>query len=57
MKLAPGRVHEAANEVLELWRTRDVRPIVGATFPLDHAPDAHRLIEDRRHIGKVVLVP
>jgi NADPH2:quinone reductase len=57
MKLAPGRVHEAANEVLELWRTRDVRPIVGATFPLDQAPDAHRLIEDRRHIGKVVLVP
>ena len=57
MKLAPGRVHEAANEVLELWRMRDVKPVVGATFPLERAPDAHRLIEDRQHVGKVVLVP
>ncbi|MGE5690923.1 MAG: zinc-binding dehydrogenase [Pseudomonadota bacterium] len=57
MRLAPGRVHEAANELLELWRGRELRPLVGATFPLERAADAHRLIEDRRHTGKVVLVP
>ena len=57
MRLAPGRVHEAANEVLQAWREGAVKPLVGATFPLDRAADAHRLIEDRRHVGKVVLVP
>jgi NADPH2:quinone reductase len=32
-----------------------VRPIVGARFPLDRAPDAMRLIEERGALGKVVL--
>jgi NADPH2:quinone reductase len=57
MRLAPGRVHEAANEVLQAWREGALKPLVGATFPLERAADAHRLIEDRRHVGKVVLVP
>ncbi len=57
MRLSPGRVHEAANEVLEAWADGNVRPLVGATFPLEQAADAHRLIEERRHVGKVVLVP
>ncbi len=57
MRLSPGRVREAANEVLEAWVDGDVSPLVGATFPLEQAADAHRLIEDRRHVGKVVLVP
>ena len=57
MRLAPGRVHEAANEVLQAWRDGALKPLVGATFPLERAADAHRLIEERRHVGKVVLVP
>ena len=34
-----------------------LRPIVHATLPLAQAADAHRLLEDRRAFGKVVLVP
>ncbi len=34
-----------------------MKPVVGAEFPLAEAADAHRLIEDRKHVGKVVLVP
>ena len=30
-------------------------PQVFATFPLEHAADAHRLIESNTHIGKIVL--
>ena len=48
---------EAVGELVELWRQGAIRPHVGATFPLEHAADAHRLIEERRHVGKVVLVP
>lgn len=34
----------------------DVRPVIHATFPLDRATDAHRMLEDGHHVGKVVLV-
>jgi NADPH2:quinone reductase len=55
MRLAPEFVRAAAEEVVELWRSGAVQPVVGATFPLDKAADAHRLIDERRHVGKVVL--
>jgi NADPH2:quinone reductase len=32
-----------------------VRPVIHATFPLDRAADAHRMLEKGDHIGKVVL--
>jgi len=32
-----------------------LRPIVARTFPLDRAADAHRFIQSRSNIGKVVL--
>lgn len=33
-----------------------VKPIVHATFPLERAADAHRLLESSTHIGKIVLI-
>jgi NADPH:quinone reductase len=57
MARRPDVVAEAAGELLELWTAGTVRPVVGAEFPLEDAADAHRLIEDRKHVGKVVLVP
>ena len=32
-----------------------VRPVIHATFPLEQAADAHRLMESSQHIGKIVL--
>ena len=32
-----------------------LRPVVARTFPLDRAADAHRFIQSRSNIGKVVL--
>jgi NADPH2:quinone reductase len=57
MKLRPKLVQEAARELLALWEAGAVKPLVGATFPLEEAPAAHRLIEERKSVGKVVLVP
>lgn len=53
----PGLVERAARDVLRLWEGGAVRPVVGAEFPLEEAAAAHRLIEERRSTGKVVLVP
>jgi NADPH:quinone reductase len=50
-------VAAALAEVVEVWRSGAVRPLVGAEFSLERAPDAHRLIESRQSHGKVVLVP
>ena len=33
------------------------RPVVHATFPLEAAADAHRVMEASEHIGKLLLVP
>jgi NADPH:quinone reductase len=53
----PEVVKAAAADLLRLWSEGAIRPVVGATFPLERAPEAHTLIEERRHVAKVVLVP
>ena len=55
MKLRPDYVRALAYELLEWWSAGKIEPVVGATFPLADARDAHALIESRRHTGKVVL--
>ena len=53
----PQLVARAAQDVLRLWEGGAVRPVVGHEFPLEEAGEAHRLIEERKTTGKVVLVP
>ena len=37
---------------------RDViQPVVAESFPFERAAEAHRFIQDRRNVGKVVLTP
>jgi NADPH2:quinone reductase len=57
MQRRPALVRDAAEELLRLWSEGSLQPIVGASFPLADAAEAHRLIEDRHSTGKVVLVP
>jgi NADPH2:quinone reductase len=57
MRHRPDVVREAIGEVVRLWEEGAVKPLVGSTFPLEEAAEAHRLIEERRSVGKVVLVP
>jgi NADPH:quinone reductase-like Zn-dependent oxidoreductase len=41
----------------DLMEDGTVDPVVAEAFPFDRAPDAHRMIAERRNVGKVVLVP
>jgi NADPH:quinone reductase-like Zn-dependent oxidoreductase len=41
----------------ELMDDGTIRPLVAEAFPFDRAPDAHRMITERRNVGKVVLTP
>lgn len=57
LQLRPDVVREAALDLLRFWQAGLLRPVVGATFRLTEAGAAHRLVEERRSTGKVVLVP
>jgi NADPH2:quinone reductase len=57
MRHEPELVGEAVGELLTLWEARKLKPVVGAEFPLDEVELAHELVESRRSVGKVVLVP
>jgi NADPH:quinone reductase len=57
MRHRPELVRQATEELMALWEQGAIRPVVGATFPLEQAADAHRLIEERKSVGKVVLLP
>jgi NADPH:quinone reductase-like Zn-dependent oxidoreductase len=46
---------EAAEELLSLWDACSIKPRVGLSLPLDKAGEAHRRLQDRSTVGKVVL--
>ncbi len=43
--------------LLEYEREGSLRPVIAARFPFERAAEAHHYIQDRRNVGKVVLVP
>jgi NADPH:quinone reductase len=44
-------------ESLRLITEKKVRIVIGKTFPLAQAAEAHRFMESRQSIGKLVLIP
>jgi synaptic vesicle membrane protein VAT-1 len=48
------RVTEPLQAALEKG---ELKPVVAEAFPFDRAADSHRLIEEGRNVGKVVLTP
>ena len=52
-----GRLRVIGDAVLQAWKEGDVKPVVSAEVPFTEAGEAHRLLQDRENLGKVVLVP
>lgn len=48
---------DAIARALDVLASGSVRPAIAARFPLSEAASAHELVESRRALGKVVLVP
>ncbi len=46
---------QLAEHVWPLFENGIVKPVIHAKFPLAQAADAHRMMEEGRHIGKIVL--
>jgi len=59
-----GRLHAApeellwrAKEVLELVASGELKVHIHAQLPLDEAALAHEMVETRKSIGKIILLP
>ncbi|HEX9286348.1 MAG TPA: zinc-binding dehydrogenase [Thermoanaerobaculia bacterium] len=58
LSLLPNRLDElrrGAAEIFEEWRSGRIRPVIGARFPFERLPDAHRALASRKTEGKVVV--
>ncbi|HVV75943.1 MAG TPA: zinc-binding dehydrogenase [Mycobacteriales bacterium] len=53
----PGMVNEPMAEMLDLVAEGKLSPVVGATYPLADARQAHEDLRSRRSTGKLVLDP
>ncbi len=54
---APEKVLPAIMRVLDMVNSGTVKPVIGATFPLEQAVDAFNYMQNRQNIGKVVIKP
>jgi NADPH:quinone reductase len=52
----PDRIAAAMKDLMQYLASGKLEVIVGETFPLVEAAEAHRAISDRKTIGKVVLL-
>ena len=52
-----GKVREWMGDILKGVREGWIRPHVDKAFPFEQAAEAHRYIEERKNMGKVILAP
>ncbi|WP_312907260.1 quinone oxidoreductase family protein [Natronosalvus caseinilyticus] len=53
----PKRIMQAIPDLTQGLADGELEVIVGETFALEDASEAHQFIEDRKSVGKVVLIP
>jgi NADPH2:quinone reductase len=53
----PALLAAAVTDLLSMLADGSLRAVVGRTYPLDQAAEAHRALLDRSSVGKLVLDP
>jgi len=53
----PEKMREGIERSFQLMREGKLKLLIGKTFPLAQAAEAHRYIESRQSTGKLVLIP
>ena len=51
------RIREWGESLLDLWKQGAIKPKIAQSFKFDEVAAAHHFIQDRKNIGKVLLVP
>jgi NADPH:quinone reductase-like Zn-dependent oxidoreductase len=52
-----GTLKPWIDPLVALMEDGTIQPVVAAAIPFDRAPEAHRMLAERRNVGKVVLTP
>lgn len=52
-----GRLRREMIVLLDDWRAGRIAPVIASTYPFERAADAHRCLQERRNVGKVLLTP
>jgi len=53
----PELMREGIEKSFALMREKKLKLVIGKSFPLAQAAEAHRLLQSRQSVGKLVLVP
>ncbi|MEU3529248.1 zinc-binding dehydrogenase [Streptomyces sp. NPDC038707] len=53
----PAHARELVTGVLDLAVAGEIEAVVGQSFPLEHAAEAHAAVESRDTVGKTLLIP
>jgi NADPH2:quinone reductase len=53
----PDKIHSAVDQLNELLADGRIEIVIGETFALEDAANAHNLVENRESTGKVLLTP
>ncbi len=56
-RLQPEIIRQEYAALLKYFAEGHIHPFVGKSFPLGEAPAAHLYIQERKNIGKVLLIP
>ena len=56
VQYSPAELHRMTKRALSEAAAGRIKPVIGRTFPLEQAADAHAAIENREVIGKTLLV-
>src|SRR5208282_1361791 len=51
------RIRGWLDQLMSLWEQGAIKPKIARTFPFDEAAVAHHFIQDRKNVGKVLLIP
>jgi NADPH:quinone reductase len=54
-RLTPGELHDTAQKAVAETAAGRLHPLIGQTFPLERAADAHAAMERRATVGKTLL--
>lgn len=50
-------MHRGTEDCFRLMQEGKLKMLIGKKYPLEQAPEAHRFMESRQSVGKLVLVP
>ena len=52
-----GTLRPWIDPLIELMEDGTIQPVVAEAIPFDRAAEAHRILAERRNVGKIVLIP